>query len=76
MVLPHVYASFYLSLSLPAFACRSSLSLPSLRRPWYAARRLQEVVETLGMSVIDCSWARLDEIPFHQVQIYKFCREK
>lgn len=27
----------------------------------------QEIVETLGMSVIDCSWARLDEIPFHQV---------
>ncbi|CAN0411675.1 unnamed protein product [Ascophyllum nodosum] len=28
----------------------------------------KEIIETLGMSVIDCSWARLDEIPFHQMR--------
>lgn len=36
---------------------------------FFAAVNCQEVVETLGMSVIDCSWARLDEIPFRQVML-------
>ena len=28
----------------------------------------RSIVETLGISVIDCSWARLDEVPFHQMK--------
>eukprot|EP00611_Tribonema_gayanum_P013507 TRINITY_DN2448_c1_g1_i5.p1 TRINITY_DN2448_c1_g1~~TRINITY_DN2448_c1_g1_i5.p1 ORF type:complete len:233 (-),score=40.72 TRINITY_DN2448_c1_g1_i5:50-748(-) len=28
----------------------------------------REIVDTLGISVIDCSWARLDDVPFHQMR--------
>lgn len=52
---------------LCAFCVLISTPLRARRLLRRAAHRPQEVVETLGMSVIDCSWARLDEIPFHQV---------
>jgi ribosome biogenesis protein Tsr3 len=32
-----------------------------------AAAYVQEIVDVHGISVIDCSWARLEEIPFKKM---------